>query len=117
MLQYNSTTGEIRLDEHFEGYGYSGHGEGRNNPELEHVRKVGPIPRGDYLISKWFDDIGGKGPIVFNLTPIEHNAHGRTGFMIHGDNVNHDASLGCIIAGRLIRLAIKNDDETRLRVV
>ena len=32
-----------------------------------------------------------------NLTPLGHNALGRTGFMIHGNNVQDNASQGCVI--------------------
>lgn len=116
MLVYNTSTGEIRLDGEFEGYGYSGHGEGRNNPAMEAVPNVGPIPRGKYRIGPARNDPQ-KGPICFRLFPVGHDAHNRSGFMIHGDNVRQDASEGCIIAGRLIRRAIDNDAETELEAV
>jgi hypothetical protein len=66
----------------------------------------GPIPRGAWTIGEFFDDPGGKGPVVAHLTPCEGTeTFGRSGFMIHGDNqaLNHSASEGCIVAPRFIR--------------
>ena len=39
------------------------------------------------------------------LAPRGHRAHGRDGFMIHGDNpaLNFSASQGCIILGLVLR--------------
>ena len=83
------------------GMGYSGHGPGRNNPGMEAVPDVGPIPHGLYKIGKPEccapDPPGPHGPYVLPLSPNGHNACGRSGFLMHGDNVHHDASLGCII--------------------
>jgi hypothetical protein len=116
MLIYKQTTGETTLDGHFEGLGYSGAGEARNNPDMEAVPDEGPIPRGRYEIGPKRDSPT-LGPIVFDLTPVGHDAHGRTEFRIHGDNVNHDASHGCIILGRSIRERIWDDGEKELEVV
>ncbi len=52
-----------------------------------------------------------------NLDPVGHDALGRTDFRIHGDNVNHDASHGCIILGPLIRRAIADSADKVLEVV
>jgi lipoprotein-anchoring transpeptidase ErfK/SrfK len=114
---YRQLDGEITLDGNFEAYGYSGSGVGKNNPDLENVPNVGPIPRGRYLIQQPPYDDPHKGQIVFRLTPVGHDAHGRSGFLIHGDNITHTASHGCIIAGRLVRQAIRDDNETELEVV
>jgi len=32
--------------------GYSGHGEGKNNPDMQHVKSIGPIPRGANIIGR-----------------------------------------------------------------
>lgn len=110
--------GELTLDGNFEGTAYSGHGEGRNNTAMEDVPNIGPIPRGKYKIVQPPQANHPKlGPIVFHLEPVGHDAHGRTAFRIHGDNKNHDASEGCIIAGRTIRERIRDDKETELEVV
>ena len=115
-LRYVQATGEIYLDEHFEGIGYSGSGDARNDPAQEATPNAGPIPRGLYSIGEARTS-DRTGPVVFDLTPVGHDAHGRTAFEIHGDNKNHDASHGCIIAGRTIRERIRDDKERELEVV
>lgn len=86
--------------------GYAGRGEGRNNPLMQDVRNVGPLPRGAYRVSMPFTHVS-KGPVVFRLTPSPINAmHGRSGFLIHGDNARGDASEGCIILPRYYRQMI-----------
>jgi hypothetical protein len=87
------------------GIGYSGYHEGKNNPDMEAVHAVGPIPRGHWRIVRWDDHHGDKGPQVAVLEPVGHNAHGRTEFLIHGDSASHpgEASHGCIIMARPIR--------------
>ena len=52
-----------------------------------------------------------------NLQPINHNALGRSGFMIHGNNVQNNASQGCIILGPALRQQIANSGDTTLIVV
>lgn len=116
MWTYSQRTGELDHDSVFEGLGYSGKGEGRNNPEMEAVASEGPIPAGLYSIanSRTSERLG---PVVMNLDPIGHAALGRTLFRIHGDNARHDASDGCIILGRTIREAIANSQDKELLVV
>lgn len=88
--------------------GYSGSGSGRNNPEAEKIRAVGPIPRGVWRVDtpRHHPTLG---PLVFPLVPVAQNAHGRTGFYIHGDNAkgNGSASTGCIVIPRAAREAIR----------
>jgi len=100
--------------------GYSGNGKGLNNPEMQEVHKVGPIPQGKYAIGTFFDDPGGKGPIVSHLKPLEGtDIFGREGFMIHGDNqaANHSASEGCVILPHLIRENIMASRDRVLEVM
>jgi hypothetical protein len=52
-----------------------------------------------------------------DLAPVGHNALGRDGFMIHGDNIRHDASTGCVILPRYIRDQISNSGDNQLEVV
>ncbi|MGH7441506.1 MAG: tlde1 domain-containing protein [bacterium] len=84
---------------------YSGHGEGLNNPILEAVPDVGPIPAGSWTIGTAFHSPQ-TGPMSIPLTP-QDLVHGRTGFFIHGDEIAHAgehlASHGCIIAPLAIR--------------
>lgn len=118
MLQYRQCTGENTLAGELLGTGYSGNGVGLNNPLFEAWHNKGPIPAGRWQIGTWFDHPH-LGPCVAPLTPIGHDAHGRTGFFIHGDSsaANHTASDGCIVDGPSIRHAIRDSGETELEVV
>src|SRR5450755_2460166 len=91
---YSQTTGRLNRDGNpLSGKkGYSGSGAGKDNPQMEGVPEVGPIPAGTYRIGMAYDDTkrkNGKGPVVMRLTPQNHNAHGRTNFLIHGDSIEH----------------------------
>jgi hypothetical protein len=80
-------------------YGYSGHAEGKNNPSMQDVHNIGPIPRGFYEIGEPHDT-DTHGPYVLRLTPFpENEMFGRAGFLIHGDSKANPgtASQGCII--------------------
>ena len=105
MLRYNQAMGEITRDGVLLGSGYSGRGDGRNNPQMQSVRSVGPIPCGRYQIGPAYDTKS-MGPLAIPLTPIDHDALGRSGFFIHGDNKTSDASHGCIILTRALRVLI-----------
>lgn len=109
-LIYHQRDGATIRDGHFEGCTYSGFGEGRNNPDMESVASVGPIPHGKYRISLCDpSEHPHLHPPVLRFTPIGHDAHGRSGFLGHGDNKDHTASRGCIIWGRSLRKAIAAD--------
>lgn len=100
---YTQHDGELTHAGAFVGTGYSGHGEGRNNPAMEGVQKVGPIPAGFYRIGPAYAHPH-LGPCVMNLDALPGTeTHGRSLFRIHGDNTNHDASEGCVILGPAIR--------------
>lgn len=97
-------------------HGYAGRGPGRDNPALQHVKNVGPPPRGVYRLGLPFlsDTCG---PVCFRLTPDGgQQMFGRSGFLIHGDNRAHDASHGCIILDRSARDAIARIGVRRLFV-
>jgi hypothetical protein len=117
MWTYSQTSGELVTPEN---NGYSGCGEGLNNPLAQNLHDVGPIPQGDWTIGKFFNDPGGKGPIVAHLYPGDGTeTYGRTGFYIHGDNeaMNHTASEGCIILERAMREAIATSGDNALHVI
>lgn len=118
MVSYDQNTGHIAIRNTLIGTGYSGFGPGLDNPDMESVPSVGPIPRGGWIIDRWDDHHGEKGPQVAVLSPHGHNAHGRSAFLIHGDNAdgNHTASHGCIVANRIIRNALRASGETELEV-
>jgi hypothetical protein len=114
---YHQKTGELLHDGTFEGTGYSGHAEGRNNPEAETVKNTGPIPKGRYRIGGPYKHPH-LGPCVMNLDAEEStNTHGRSAFRIHGDNKNHDASEGCVILGPAIRREIAASGDNVLEVL
>lgn len=96
--------------------GYSGTGEGRNNPAMQFVKNVGPIPEGTYIIGAERDDVK-LGPYAMPLFPCHANTEGRSGFYIHGDNVRHDASHGCIILSRATRERIADSGDHVLKVL
>jgi hypothetical protein len=133
---YQQSSGKLFRDGALVGIGYSGRDSGLNNPVAEALEGVGPIPKGEWIIGAFFDDPGGKGPIVARLTPVlfeigldgkpildedgdkitvDDFTCGRSGFMIHGDNGagNHSASHGCIILARPYRIAIRDSKDNR----
>jgi hypothetical protein len=77
--EYSQRTGEMKLNGQFVGKGYSGFGPGRDNPQMEAMRNIGPIPKGRYTIGAARQHPS-KGPEVMSLTPVGHIAHGRTHF-------------------------------------
>jgi hypothetical protein len=102
-------------DGHFVATGYSGAGTGRNNPAEQAVPNIGPIPQGRYRIGPPFDAVK-QGECTMRLTPVGHDALGRTGFLIHGDNLTHDASTGCVILPPEIRDRIAASQDHDLEV-
>lgn len=113
---YDQSDGSLYQNGAYAGQGYSGTGEGRNNPLLQNIVGVGPIPRGEYKIGLPRKHTT-LGPIVMNLDPVGHDALGRTLFRIHGDNTKGDASNGCIILSRPLRKWIADSKDRVLYVV
>ena len=112
---YSQSTGSLSRDGQFVATGYSGAGDGRNNPADQAVPNVGPIPEGRYNIGPPFD-AAVQGECVMRLKPVGHDALGRSGFLIHGDDPAHDASTGCIILPREIRDRIAASEDHDLEV-
>lgn len=99
--------------------GYSGAGEGRNNPTEENIQNVGPIPEGFYDMQPP-EDSDMHGPYVIRLLPDAGNSmYGRSGFLIHGDSKEHPgkASQGCIILPKFAREIMWQGGDHRLQVV
>ena len=118
--RYEQSTGQLSLDGAVIGVGYSGHGAGLDNPALEGDRGVGPIPCGTWTVGDPKDPPDHLGPFAMPLTPDEAtDTLGRSGFFIHGDNpaMDHTASDGCIILGRVIRTQIAASADRQLEVV
>lgn len=125
MWTYVQKTGELLRNAQHTEFGYSGFDdpdtgqEGKNNPDLQNVHEVGPIPVGKYVIGGPEDTLT-HGPFVLPLTPDPVNQmFGRSAFLIHGDSVVSPgtASRGCIIMPRKIRDAIALSGDKVLQVI
>ncbi len=115
---YSQRTGTLTLNGTPVATGYSGHEEGKNNPAMQNVRQIGPVPQGKYTIGAAYQHPE-KGPVVMRLNPDAHNLmFGRSGFLIHGDSLAHPgfASEGCIILARKIRDRIAQSSDRELEV-
>lgn len=78
----------------------------RNDPRATHMAAKGPLPAGYYTIGPAHTSPH-TGPLTMDLEPFPENAmFGRSLFRLHGDNAEHDASDGCIIAMRPYRILI-----------
>jgi len=104
------------------GMGYSGHDDGVNNPAMQNIRDIGPIPCGKYTIRGAVTHPH-LGPVAMELLPYSTNQMFlRSEFFIHGDNSagNRSASHGCIIMDRKVRGSIAaavEGGENKLEVV
>ena len=99
--------------------GYSGHGEGLNNPAMQEVHATGPLPVGIYAIAPARTSAR-LGPVTLDLLPDANNEmFGRSLFRIHGDNGKGDrsASDGCIILPRNVREFVDASPDKVLEVV
>lgn len=116
---YSQSTGNLSIGDELTGKGYSGNGEGFNNPAKQDVRQVGPIPQGKYIIGPAVNDPV-HGPTVMRLKPYPENAmFKRSGFLMHGDNQKHNktASCGCIVLPPGVRKTVSLSPCRELLVV
>jgi hypothetical protein len=51
MATYSQSTGKFTTSDGTSYDGYSGNGEGLNNPSKESMPFVGPIPKGEYTVT------------------------------------------------------------------
>lgn len=117
---YSQKSGSISQDDHEVARGYSGNAEGKNNPAMQNIHNVGPIPQGDWTITGPPVDTTTHGPYVLKLTPAsETQTFGRGGFLMHGDSKEHPgtASQGCIIMPRAVREKVWISGDKDLKVV
>jgi hypothetical protein len=101
------------------GVGYAGRGIGKNNPAMQQMQMIGPLPQGDYLISAAYHHPK-LGPVTMDLTPDASNhMFGRSLFRIHPDAIDHpgSASEGCICAPHSVRNLLAASEDRHLRVV
>jgi Protein of unknown function (DUF2778) len=103
--------------------GYSGYDALKNDPKMQKIIGLGPIPRGDWTLGKISDVTpGGKNlPRCIPLTPsADTDTFGRNGFLIHGDSAAKPGTIseGCIIiADRSIRELMGKSGDLDLKVV
>ncbi len=116
--EYSQSTGELKHNGLRIAIGYAGKDKGKNNPSMESIPFVGPIPKGLYTIGGP-RNTPNRGPYVLDLIPKGHNALGRSEFLIHGDSIKNPgkASEGCIVMPRLIREKIAKSGDKLLKVV
>ncbi len=118
MFTYRQASGVLDDDGAIIGVGYSGAPAGKNNPSMQSVPCVGPLPCGMYTIGAPFDSAE-HGPHAMHLTPDpENEMFGRSGFLIHGDSIEHPgaASEGCMIMARNVRNLVSSSACKRLEV-
>lgn len=121
---YHQRTGELRHNGVLVARGYSGAGHGKNNPAMEHVRAIGPIPRGRWKIRAPYNSRR-VGPYVLPVWAVDdvhddvHQRTRRSAFRIHGDSIAAPgtASKGCIIVSRAVRERIWRSGDRELEVV
>jgi hypothetical protein len=117
---YAQKTGELQQDGKPVATGYSGAGAGKNNPEMEKVHNVGPIPQGDWTIVGPPVNTREHGPYVLKLQPeAKTTTFGRSGFLMHGDSKESpgNASQGCVILPRTVREQVWKSGDRDLEVV
>ena len=126
MLTYSQSSGVLTLNGLQLAHGWAGNHDGKNNPDLQTMRGVGPLPRGLYTLDGWEAQHDHLGPMVCHLTPDKSNnmrasdGEDRNGFYIHGPSTGANygqESMGCIVLLRADRVSVKNSGETRLEVV
>jgi hypothetical protein len=80
MWTYAQKTGALLQNGQLVATGYSGFEEGKNNPAMQAVTNVGPIPQGDWTIEGPPINTAEHGPFVLILTPsADTNTFGRSG--------------------------------------
>jgi hypothetical protein len=129
MWVYEQTTGRLfDPDGKFCADGYSGGGTdpnnadtiaGKNNPVLQAVHFVGPIPQGMWTIGELVNSVT-HGRYAMMLTPdADTDTFGRDHFLMHGDSIPNPgfASDGCIIQPYDARVKVWESGDHRLQVV
>lgn len=103
-LNYSQTSGLVTDDEgNTIAKGWAGCGIGKNQPGMQAVPSVGPLPRGIYSVSDWHNHPR-LGQMVARLIQTEGEAFGRNDFFIHGPSKDPkrfgQESQGCIVIPR-----------------
>lgn len=90
-----------------------------NNPALQNVHNVGPLPEGMYTFGPWISNHPRLGKDVFSLIPDpSNNMFGRGDFYVHGDTLlPRHASEGCIVMPNAVRVAMYDSPCHHLQVI
>lgn len=119
-LTFQQSTGLI-TDEAGEvvAHAWAGHGDGLNNPAMQEIHEVGPLPQGVYEVRPWEDNHPPLGPMVAHLVQIEGETFGRDAFYIHGPSSTHymQESKGCIVVPHVMRQKVHDLAPDFIRVV
>ena len=93
--------------------------EGVNNPAMQFVHNIGPLPEGFYTFGALVATGSHLGPNSYPLIPAtENEMGGRGGFWVHADTVRpRCASEGCIVMPGAVRIAMYKSACHILRVV
>lgn len=111
MWTWDQSAGVLYREGEVVSRGFSGAGRGKNNPSLQDVKGVGPIPRGRWRMMGVYNSKN-VGPFTITLWRVGDtkfddfdSTTGRSAFRIHGDSIRAPgtASRGCIILPRNIR--------------
>ena len=125
MWVYHQSTGKLFHDGKLCGVGYAGGNifpnhdpKAVNNPALQEVHNLGPLPRGLYLIGPAHREPT-LGPCSMSLAPDPGNVmFGRSRFFMHGDSDAHpgEASEGCVVMPYSVRVIVADSSDRRLLV-
>lgn len=119
MWTYVQLDGDFSHEGQHVGFGYAGRGEGKNNPVMQSVKGIGPLPVGVYR-AEAPEDHPTVGRYAIHLIPDPANEmYGRASFFMHGDSSEHPglASHGCIVLARAFRAQFWNSGDHMIRVV
>lgn len=125
MWKWDQSEGKLYHNGKFVSAGYSGKGRGKNNPAMQGVAGIGPLPAGQYKLTQIYDSAN-VGPRTIRLEPIDsnfgddrHEGTGRGAFRVHGDSIKAPgtASKGCIVLPKAVRLAMWASGDRDLTVV
>ena len=124
MSTFEQSTGKLfDASGKFLAKGYAGGNDGKNpegvnNPNMQDVKSIGPLPQGTYTFGVAVDH-STLGAFAIPLIPDSDNEmFGRGHFYMHGDTTpSGNASEGCIIMPPAIRHQLYNSDDKTVIVV
>lgn len=117
MWTFNQSNGEIRDGGQLVGVGYAGAGEGKNNPAMQEVHNIGPLPCGLYEIGEPKEGTH-MGHFAVELIPHDSNEmFGRGEFFWHGDDGKGTASEGCVCSSYAVRHMAYSGQDRTLKVI